>query len=96
MPRNIYKLSMNKNEPIVTNRKSKPICFLPLCYYQKHCGKGKKDCQKGTARTKTTKKMYPKLLKAATHTSSKTDLIRTKKKHDADEADQGVSGWVGR
>ena len=41
----------------------------------------KKDCQKGTARTKTTKKkMYPKLLKAATHTSSKTDLIRTKTK----------------
>ena len=42
--------------------------------------------------------MYPKLLKAATHTSSMTDLIRTKKnkKHDADEADQGDSGWVGR
>ena len=58
--------------------------------------RGKKTVKREQLEQKQPKKMYPKLLKAATHTSSKTDLIRTKKKHDADEADQGVSGWVGR
>ena len=57
----------------------------------------KKTVKREQLEQKQPKKMYPKLLKAATHTSSKTDLIRTKtKKNDADEADQGVSGWVGR
>ena len=59
----------------------------------------KKTVKREQLEQKQPKKMYPKLLKAATHTSSMTDLIRTKKinkKHDADEADQGDSGWVGR
>ena len=81
-------------------KKAEPICFLPLCYYQKHCGK---EEQKETARelkVNNNQKKYPKLGKAATHTSSMTELTRkkinNKKKHDADEDDQGDSGWVGR
>ena len=60
--------------------KANLYAFSPFVTIKNTVAKGKKNCQKGTARTKTTKKkMYPKLLKAATHTSSMTDLIRTKK-----------------
>ena len=102
MPRNIYNLSKNKNEPTVTNRKKRQslYAFSPFVTIKNTVARRNK---KGTVRelkvNNNQKKKYPKLWKAATHTSSMTELTRKKinnKKNDADKADQGDSGWVGR
>ena len=80
--------------------KANLYAFSPFVTIKNTVARGKKKTVKREQlEQKQPKKMYPKLFKAATHTSSMTDLIRTKKinkKHDADEADQGDSGWVGR